>query len=70
MLKLALSQKILEDFYFSKKDIPNHYREQKIWMSCLLFWARNSNFLLRIVIWNIFFGEVKIPQYFLIQSYL
>ena len=29
-LKVVLSQKILEDFYFSEIDIPNHYPEQKI----------------------------------------
>ena len=28
-LKVALSQKILENFYFSKINIPNHYPEQK-----------------------------------------
>ena len=33
-------------------NIPNHYPELK---SCLLLWAGNSNFKLRIVIWNIFF---------------
>ena len=26
-LKMALSQKIMEIFYFSKIDIPNHYPE-------------------------------------------
>ena len=30
VLKVALSQKILEDFYLSKINIPNHYPEQKI----------------------------------------
>jgi hypothetical protein len=29
-LKVALSQKRLEDFYISKINIPNHYPEQKI----------------------------------------
>ena len=29
-LKVDLSQKILENFYFSKINIPNHYPEQKI----------------------------------------
>jgi hypothetical protein len=29
-LKVALSQKRLEDFYFSKLNIPNHYPEQEI----------------------------------------
>ena len=30
LLKVALSQKILEDFYYSKINIPYHYPEQKI----------------------------------------
>ena len=46
-LKVALSQKMLEDFYFSKINIPMHYPEQKISISCLLFLAGNLNFLLR-----------------------
>ena len=33
-LKVALSQKILENFYVS--NIPSHYPEQKIWISYLL----------------------------------
>ena len=41
-------------FLLLQKGSPNHYLEQKIWICCLLFWAGNSNFLLRIVIWNIF----------------
>ena len=49
LLKVALSQKILENFYISNIDIPNHYPEQKIWIRCSLF----LNFLLRIVIWSI-----------------
>ena len=32
-LKVPLSQKRLEDFYFSKVDIPNHYSEQRIEIS-------------------------------------
>ena len=36
-VKVALSQKILENFYVSNINIPNHYPEQKIWISCLLF---------------------------------
>ena len=56
-LKVALSQKILESFYVSDINIPNHYPDQKIWISCWLFWAVNSNFLLRIVIWNIYVGD-------------
>ena len=35
-VKVALSQKILEKFYVSNINIPNHYPEQKIWISCLL----------------------------------
>ena len=35
LLKVALSQKILEKFYFSNIDIPNHYPEQTIWISRL-----------------------------------
>ena len=34
-LKVALSQKILENFYISNINIPNHYPEQKIWISHL-----------------------------------
>ena len=30
ILKVALSQKILENFYISNVNIPNHYPEQKI----------------------------------------
>ena len=30
ILKVALSQKRLEDFYIAKINIPNHYPEQKI----------------------------------------
>jgi hypothetical protein len=30
LLKMALSQKRLEDLYISKVNIPNHYPEQKI----------------------------------------
>ena len=37
MLKVAFCQKLLENFYFSESNIPNHYPEQKIWISCLLF---------------------------------
>ena len=36
-LKVALSQKTLEKFYVSNMNIPDHYSEQKIWESCLLF---------------------------------
>ena len=34
-LKVALSQKILENFYIANINIPNHYPEQKIWISRL-----------------------------------
>jgi hypothetical protein len=30
LLKVALRQKILENIYFSKINIPNHYPQQKI----------------------------------------
>ena len=36
-LKVALSQKILENFSVANINIPNHYSEQKTWISCLLF---------------------------------
>ena len=45
-----------EKILLLQKIILNIYPEQKIWISCLLIWAGNSNFLFRIVIWNIFFG--------------
>ena len=32
-LKVALSPKILEKFYVSNINIPNHYFEQKIWIN-------------------------------------
>ena len=35
LLKVAISQKILEKFYISNINIPNHYTEQKIWISRL-----------------------------------
>ena len=41
-------------FQISKTNIPNHYPELEIWISCLLLWAGNSNFKFRIVIWSIF----------------
>jgi len=34
---LALSQKILENYYVSNINIPNHQPEQKIWISWLTF---------------------------------
>ena len=34
-VQMALSQKILESFYISNINIPNHYPEQKIWVSYL-----------------------------------
>ena len=36
-LKLALTKKIQEIFYVSNINIPNHYPEQEIWISCLVF---------------------------------
>ena len=44
-LKVALSQKILDNFSIANINIPNYYPEQKIWISCLLFEAENLNFL-------------------------
>ena len=69
--KVALNQKTLENFYYSKINIPNYYLEQKIWKSCLLLRVGNLNNLLRIEIWNNFFGvKVKIFQYLLTLSHL
>ena len=34
---VALSRKIREKLYVSNINIPNHYLQQKIWISCLLF---------------------------------
>ena len=45
-----------------KKYIPNHYPELEIWKSCLQLLAGNSNFKLRIMIWNFLggrFGDLK-----------
>ena len=33
LLKVAVSQKILDNFYISNINIPKHYLEQKIWVS-------------------------------------
>ena len=49
---------------------PNHYPELEIWISCLLLWAGNSNFKFRIVIWNIYFGDLTNTSQFLKRSYL
>ena len=37
VLKVALSQKVLKNFFVAKINIPNHYPEQKICISCLQF---------------------------------
>ena len=36
------------------------YLELEIWICCLLLLAENLNFKFRIVIWNIFFGDLEI----------
>ena len=38
------------------------YPEQKIWIRCLLILARNSNFLLMLVIWHIFLIRIKLSD--------
>ena len=38
------------------------YPEQKIWIHCLLLWKGNLNFLLRIVICNIFLSHIKLSD--------
>ena len=38
------------------------YPEQKIWIRCLLILARNSNFLLMLVIWHIFLIGIKLSD--------
>ena len=43
-LKVALSQKIQKNFFIAKINIPNHYPEQNIWISCLLFFGRKFKF--------------------------
>ena len=43
MLKVALSQKILENFYISKINSPNHYPEQKILGGKFKFSAQDSD---------------------------
>ena len=69
-VKVALSRRRLEDFYFSKINMPIHYHEQKIEISCLKEQLTYSNLLLRIVICNIYFGELKIFQYLLTYSWV
>ena len=60
---MALGQKLLENFYISNINIPNHYPQQKICLSCLKKYTTYSNFLLRIVIWNIYIGDVLIQKF-------
>jgi hypothetical protein len=70
LLKVAFIQKVGFVFQISKTNIPNHYPELEIWISCLLFLAENLNFKFRIVIWNICFGDLKNASHFLNKSYL
>ena len=42
-LKVALRQKRLEDFYISKINIPNHYREPKSVNNLFKFSAQDSD---------------------------
>ena len=58
----------LEDTVFNI-DIQNHYPEQIIRISCLLFLGGKFKFLLIIVIWNVYVGDVKILQYLLTPLY-
>ena len=62
---MAFFQKVRCGFQISKINIPNHYPELEIWISCLLLWAGNSNFKFRIVIWNSYLGNVKNTSHFL-----
>ena len=43
-LKVAFCQKVRCIFHIAKINIPNHYPELEIWISCLHLWAGNSNF--------------------------
>ena len=52
LLKVDFCQKISRCLSHCQTMVPNHSPEQKIWISCLLLWAVNSNFLLRTVIWH------------------
>ena len=53
-LKVAFFQKVWFVFQISKspKNIPKHYPELEIWMSCLLLWVGNSNSQFWILIWR------------------
>ena len=59
-LKVALSQKRLENFFVARINIPNHYPEQKIQISRLKQETTYSNSDLEC-----FFGNDKILQYLL-----
>ena len=68
LIKVAFFQKVWFGFQISKspkKYIPNYYPELEIWICCLLLLAGNLNFMFRIVIWNIFFGDLKNTSHFL-----
>ena len=73
---MAFFQKVRFVFQISqssKKIIPKNYPELEIWISCLLIWAGISNFKLRIVFWNNFFGrlgDLKNESHFLNKRHL
>ena len=50
---MAWSQKVFWLWSHCQQKVPNYSTEQKIWISCLLLWARNLNFLHRGVIWHL-----------------
>ena len=59
--KVPFFQKVRFVFQISqspKKIIPKNYPDLEIWISCLPIWAGISNFKLRIVFWNDFFGRL------------
>ena len=61
-IKGGFFQKVWFFFQISKsqrKITPNHYPELEIWISCLLLWARISNFKFRIVIWSNLFWRFE-----------
>ena len=74
LLKVAFFQKVRFLFFFisksQQKNIPKNYPELEIWICCLLWLAGNLNFKFRIVIWNIFFGDLKNTSHFLKKSHL
>ena len=63
-LKVAFFQKLRCVFHIAKINIPNHLK-LKIWISRPGQEPTYSDFKLRIVIWNIDFGNVKNTSHFL-----